>query len=286
MDASQILRIPSTACVFELYLDPSEVSEADKIFIEILETYQPSGTKRGNVAVLGRDGWMVEEAYLENRGTIEGKVNFYIECKNRHSHYQGELLAFPIDSSMTAEDIQGATITKLNAAGDAWLFYHDHPATHHDHLLAVDAAVMALFQPVMDAAQHKVAMATNAVVLGQADTKYQALSAFRDETLKAAQTAEKAHHLGHFAQNPATDQGHVHSAVRIALNAAKTAFAASPEKIAQYRLITTEAVSLISRMSAPHTPETRWAKAARIAAEEKAKKDAAAEGAGDGSSGS
>ena len=47
------------------------------------------------------------------------------------------------------------------------------------------------------------------------------------------------------------------------------------QRLPQYRMISAEAVALISKFSNPHAPETRWERVARIAAEEKAKKEAA-----------
>ena len=175
---------------------------------------------------------------------------------------------------MRREDIDGATIIKPNEDDTGWLFYHDLAHAHHDHLLQVDAALVALFQPLIEAALYKIVTATNAVASGKVDAKYQALVAFRDQAIKDAQAVEKAHLLGHHARETEPEQGHIHNAVRLALSSAKTAFAATTEKAAQYRLISTEAAALISRMADPHTPETRWDRVARIAREEAAKKAA------------
>ena len=239
----------------------SNVSESDYYFAE-----PPFGESFGKIVVRLEGKWNVISGSVEKRS-----YGVKINCED---DFGADYVAAPIDPRMTEADINGATRVEANADNTGWLFFHDHESSHHDHLLSVDAAVAALFQPLVDAALYKVATATNAVALGKVDAKYKALIAFRDEVIASAQTAEKAHHIGHFVQTHPPNQGHVHNAVRLALTAAKVAFAASPEKAAQYRLISTEASALIARMNDPHTPETRWDKAARIAAEEKAKKAA------------
>ena len=252
-------------CLFDHYFTPDEgaLIDSDDYYFSVPE----SGQDYGKIVVSIEGDWHIES------GKVEKSTEYTaISC---YESIGADRLAFPIDPRMTEADITGATRVEANATNDGWLFFHDHESSHHDHLLAVDAAVAALFQPLVDAALYKVATATNAVALGKVDAKYKALIAFRDEVVASAQAAEKAHHVGHFVQTHPPEQGHVHKAVRLALSAAKVAFAASPEKAAQYRLISMEAAELITRMGKPHAPETRWDKAARIAAEEAAKKKAA-----------
>ena len=226
------------------------------------------------VVVLEGNRWQIEKAKI-TKGYHSTEGHFYrIYC----AHGRGaSLLAFPIDPRMTEEFINGATIHKTNASNDGWLFYHDHPGSHHNHLLSVRAAVVALFQEYVDSALHKVASATNDHTRRTVNSKYAALIAFRHTVQQTAQATEKAHTLGHYAQNLDAAEGHVHKAVRLAVSAAKVEWAKTPAQLAKYRLIATEVGEIITALATPHAPETPWDKAARIAAEEAAKKKAAAQ---------
>lgn len=207
-----------------------------------------------------------------------GSIRFF--CHRDHILADGDILAFPIDSRMTIADIQGASEAYLNVGETAWLFRHSRAGLHHDHLLAVRAAVVALFQPAIDNAIVKLVTTGNASTRALRKKLVDNLTAYRDSVIAAADAAEREHALGCYVQPADPDLGHVHKAVRDGMTATKRAWGATPAKLAQYRAIASLVSPLATAMQTPHAPQTRWEQAAATAAAKKA----STESDGDGSS--
>ena len=228
--------------------------------------------KHGYIAVKSGNIWGLEDAlmvYDPSSGLVT------LECQELDARSG---IAFPIDPVIDFMDIIGATNIYPNADHTAWLFRHESQGHRHDHLLAVRSAVVGLFQPALDNINLKALEARSAARANRIE-KFLLLCQFRDDVIEAAETAEKAHHLGYHAQTPYPpfpEEGHVHSAINVAMSAAKTAWSATPPKAAEYAKITSDVAPLLAYTTAPHNPETRWEKAARIEAEAKAKAEAEA----------
>ena len=176
------------------------------------------------------------------------------------------------DSSMTAEDVEGATIMKLSDDGDGWIFQHSEAGVHHDHIIHLRNSVNSLFSPYLEALTIKRFEATNKVARGRVETKYSNLCEFRDAVVKEGIKVEQSRHLGWYVQNEDPAIGHLHASIKAALAAQKLAYAATPTLAAKYRNISDVAAEIIAEMATPHTVKHR----AVIAAEEAAKKAAEA----------
>ena len=78
---------------------------------------------------------------------------------------------------------------------------------------------------------------------------------------------------GHYKRNEHVDEGHVWRITRTSLNQIKNAWNTSIEKSAMYRTITSEVVPILAEMNTPFSPETRWERVARLAAEAAAEEE-------------
>lgn len=181
-------------------------------------------------------------------------------------------VAYPIDPAMTREDIEGATEIEPNSDNTGWLFFHGDKGKHHDHLLTVQSATIALFQPYLDQidVKWKQAIAIPATA-GPLVTRYANLCEYRDDVIAAALEAEKKQLHGHFVRNEHPEVGHVHAAIKAGLSATKLKWGASQSLLTKYTTISREHEAVTLQLATPHEPETRWARVARIEAEKKAK---------------
>lgn len=190
-----------------------------------------------------------------------------------HPYGMNEHLFYPIDPRIEAIDVDGAVRAYRNNTNDGWLFEHTNEGQHHDHFLRAEDCAIVRFQPAIDGLDIKEREATNGPAKQAALARYKNLVAFRDAVATAIVAAEKTEHLGHFVQvDP--EVGHVHDAVRQAIRATKAKWAESTTDLARYRTIAGFVTPITRTLSTPHKPETRWDKAARLAAEAKRKADA------------
>lgn len=193
----------------------------------------------------------------------------------------GDQLAFPIDPRMTEKDIEGAAEAYLNETGTAWLFRHSRAGIHHDHLLAVRAAVVGLFQPLINGATVKMDATTNMATKATRRKLRDALIDYCDLVIEEADKAERKHPLGCYVQPADPDVGHVHVAIRKGMTAAKAEWGKTPALLARYRVISALVAPLATSLASPHTPQTRW----EIAAAAEAAKKAAEASSDDSTSG-
>lgn len=227
-----------------------------------------------------RGPWTLEEMYY----SYGQNNNVALTCREHLSRPMTRL-AYPIDRSMTAEDIEGATHIEANPANDGWIFKHGTSARHQKHLIDVRNAVMAFFGPAIESADLKwkeaIDAGVNTATRIPIRQKLATLCAYRDDVLAAAIKAAEEHLHGHFVRGEHPEVDHVHAEVKAALSATKTKWAADPTILARYGTIRAEAVAITKLLAEPHEPETRAERAARIKAEKKAKEAEAQESNGD-----
>lgn len=222
----------------------------------------------------------VVQAYLSHsEGSEYSHLTMNPTGVSIHQHPQIEEVSIihrPIDPRIRVVDVHKATRAYQNADRTAWLFEHCNPGEHHDHYLSAEDVLISRFQLFIDNADLKEREAPSGPTKIAALNKLKNLLAFRNDAIYAIVEAEKAEHLGHFAQTD-PEVGHVHDAVRLAINATKNKWAASPASLTRYRTIVESIREISKRLAMPHTPETRWDKEARLERERKAAEAAANE---------
>lgn len=194
-----------------------------------------------------------------------------MHCRDFHSRPLMTHIAYPLDPNMTAEDIDGATELKGNAANDGWLFFHGTAARHQKHLIDVRKAVIAYFEPYVSAVDLKWKQALSVPATAtQLLAKLEILLAYRADVVAAADSFERLYVHGHFVRNPHPKVDHVHRALVAALSSVKLKWSADSAMVAKYRIIRDEVIAVTRELATPHVPETRAERAARLAAEKKA----------------
>lgn len=188
-------------------------------------------------------------------------------------------LAYPVDPGLTREDIEGATELQANADNTGWLFFHGSNAPNQGHLIDVRKAVMAYFEPQLSAVDLKWKQAlSEPATAARLLTKLETLLAYRADVVAAADSAERLLPHGHFVRNPHPETDHVHRALVAALSSVKFKWNADSTRAAKYRTIREEVIAVTRELAKPHTPETLWARRARLAAAKKAADAADAQG--------
>lgn len=186
----------------------------------------------------------------------------------------------PVDSRMTAEDIEGATYAL--DTGTAWLFAHCSP--HEQVDLAAEARSFAVeqFGLAIARAQVKVHMATNATVKAAAVAKVSALADFAEAVGASVHATVTGAELGHYHRNPHNDHKR-----DLAVEAIAAVLADWKEKaltvtaIGEKRgRVTADAAAVSTALAKTHTIEWRHERAARLEAEAKAKAKEAEASAG------
>ena len=217
-----------------------------------------------HVAVKDQNHWQVVKA---SAGFNVGSLSL------RPNHGESfDLLAFPVDPRMTAEDINGATHIFANADNTGWLFSHASPANHHDHEITLMAGIDGVFQPLFRQYHVDVITGANLNIKQRATALYALLSQFYGEVINLARKNARAVVLGHRHKTLHPEEGHLHSEIKTAFEATKTKWLADRATDAT-KLAT--AFTYIGTVLTIPTPETRWDKAARLEAEAKKKKAAA-----------
>ena len=169
-----------------------------------------------------------------------------------HVSKYGTVLYTPIHSSMTYDDIEGATHAVDD--GTHWHFYHGWKSEHQDFLLQLDAVIVGLFQPTIDSAMSKIVMATRPAVKTIAETKYKSLIKYRNDILDEAAKASKKIHMGYYGKNKHSDEGHLHAHIREAVAAVKLDWATNNQT--DWRNVSAFATALGNTLANPHVPLT------------------------------
>ena len=221
----------------------------------------------GDAAVRIDGVWKVERIRVYGGGTRFGNDNAIVSCQT-HSTSQYRELASGLDPRVTQEDVEGAAGIYLNDDDDGWLFFHTKAGAHHDHELALAAAIEAVFQPVFRQYQVDQLTGKTTEAKNRAQERFVLLSAFYGEVLAQARTIARNAHLGERHKDPHPETGHVSAELAQAFAVVKTKWEA--DRVADMTKLG-PAMIYVQGVIRPHSPETRWERAARIAAEAKKK---------------
>lgn len=186
----------------------------------------------------------------------------------------------PIAPGTTLADVDGATHAYDD--GTYWHFAHSTPGEHHDLEALVEALLIAHFQPRVNRAVQAVAIAGDTTTRTLANNYLDALNGLLESVLDHAEKTVRALTLGeHRRESPEKDNNRAVAvaSVRAALAATRTAAADNPVLRYQVPALEAACTAVVTELTATPTIETRTQRAARLAAEAKAK--AAAEASGD-----
>ena len=215
-----------------------------------------------NYHVVIWNGHQFEVAVARYRTYPEAKSTIVIikdEAEFRGSIY------YPTDPRTIAADWHGCQKAKPNADGTAWLPDWDKD-TMIDYEEELQDAAIARFQNRIDGAQIKINESTNSVVRSQTIATHRSLVGFRNDVVAAVVEWCQNLHIGWQEQNP--HEAHLHLPILNAINA--TALDWQTNHAVEYGRISGTVAGIIKDLSKPHAYETRWDKAARLAAEAKA----------------
>ena len=184
----------------------------------------------------------------------------------------------PIHSSMTAEDIEGATYAHDD--GTHWHFAHCSPHEQVSLAATVKVFAEAAFEVAITSALIKIHEATNVPVKATAVTKASALVKFAEAVGNAAYKVIVDADLGHWHRNPHHD--HNRDVTVLAIDSVLAAWAEAGKTDKALRqdraAVLAAATGIKAGLETEHTIEWRPARVARLAAEKKAA-EAAAEAA-------
>ena len=190
----------------------------------------------------------------------------------------------PIDPSMTADDIEGATYP--HDTGTHWLFAHCSPGEQIDFAAEARTYATQQFAMAIAKAQVKADEATNATLKARAVAKVSALVDFAEAVGASAYATVVGATLGHYHRDPHHD--HKRDLAVDAIAAALADWkkrALTDTAIATARShVTTDAAAVSTALTETHTIEWRHERAAREEAAKKAR-EAAAEAETETSSG-
>ena len=228
--------------------------------------------ERGWVAVLSTLDryWFIADAAVR----INHQSYYKAIAIDANTASQGcDKIAFGIDSRMTAEDINGATRIYKNEANTGWLFAHSNTGHHADHEINLMAGIDGIMQPMFRQYHVDVIMGANITAKERAANQYKLLSLFYGEVVGLARKNARSKHLGERHRDPHPENGHIHSEIKVAYEVTKTEW--ETNRAADVALLTGAFTFITTALTIPN-PETRWEKAARLAAEAKKKADAEA----------
>ena len=232
---------------------------------------------RGWIAVKRNHTWDVEDADIRPESNPE---SFHIACI--HWKQDANDLAFPIDPRINRQDIEGATKIFPNTTNDGWLFSHAEVSHHHERIIQLEAVMYTLFE---DLVHNKLDSVLKAVIghnnprprLGTellynysaqsgSFSDYSNVIDFRKECIKRCGELEKLLHVGQHVQE---DDLYLKHQLARAIKQAKAVWKADTDNARRFAGIESQVDAIIARIETEHEIETRWEKAARIAAEKK-----------------
>ena len=181
----------------------------------------------------------------------------------------------PVDPSMTFADVEGATYA--HDTGTHWQFAHCSPDEQVDFAALARTYAVQQFFPAITRVQAKIAMATNATARAALVGKLGALLDFATAVGEAVYETVIGETLGHWHRNPHHDHRRDLAVAAIASVLAEWKKAGLTDQAAAARRlnVTTDAAKVTTALTETHTIEWRHARAARLAAEAKAKEAAA-----------
>lgn len=194
---------------------------------------------------------------------------------------------FPIHSSMTKEDIEGAT--RAWDDGTHWHFSHATAAEHHEFAEFCEAMALSTIQPVLnDRIERYMVATTDGPIQVAARAEFQAWRAFAETTQEFARKYALAEPLGHWERN--RDLHHARNIVGRAMAGTLNKWGAAPADASEhnyYQKVNKEASKMaLALQQAPSETIKPWpTHRAEVAAAEAAKKAKEAEDAADDTSG-
>ena len=178
-------------------------------------------------------------------------------------------LYYPVDSAMTAVDINGAESAEPNSTNTGWTFRHTRDGSHHDHELAVESAIEVRFQKYINTSLVKRLDATTGTKRERIRKYNHLLEFFNDAMLRARANARKRH-LGYMHQNPHPTKGHVWEDSRQAILDTQMQWTTDKSKKQAWRDVSETVGKVVAELHHP-TIRTRWEIAAAEAAAKKKK---------------
>lgn len=293
MISPTIITVPIfSAASFSPQIPANYAPTENDFIVQSLGTTTRENKTLGWVALKHSNKWFIEESYI-----YIGKTSAFIEYE---SQIKSDAFAYPIDPSMTRQDIEGATEIYPNATNTGWLFAHATEEDHHERVILLEAIMHTLFE---DEVHSKLEDVLKKVVGSdnpspQAGTallynynsqfgslsNYSNLVEFRKECVKWCSEVEKLLHVGQHIQE--SDHRLKHQLVR-AIKQAKLIWKADTGKARNLATIESQVDAIIARVEADHEIDTRWVKAEKRAKAEAARKAAEAAAAeGDDGNGS
>lgn len=211
--------------------------------------------------------WHISQSRLYIR-TSNGR--WYSECDGTHA---ADAMAYPIDPTMTREDIEGATRIEPNDDNTGWLFFHASAGHHKDHEVAVMAGIEGYFSPPARQFQVDAILAGDDSARTLAKQRQVLWAEYYGQVVSAARTIARAAHLGKRHKDPHPEDGHVASDIRAALAQVKAKWTTTR---ADHLTKLATAIRYVDRGLAIPNPETPWDERARLKRE--AAEQAAQEG--------
>ena len=178
----------------------------------------------GFIAVLSDRKWLVKEVDFSRT-----HQSLFFFCRETE-HIQMDAMAYPIDPSMTRDDIEGDSFPEANAAGTAWLFKHTRPGTHDDFERILHAIAVATFSGQMEAVILKCITATNRTAKRTAQRRVASWQTLRADVIAEAKKIHRANVLGHYHRDPHPSTGHYYAILSAAVSSVKAKWKAAVPK--------------------------------------------------------
>ena len=231
----------------------------------------PPGLDSDYLGIVGHmivwNGHEFEAVFADSWSRAVESPPYWVRPRVQHyddsPHENSMLMYYPIDPRMTLEDAKGATIAYPNETNTGWMFTHCDNDAMVDYEKELAAAVIGEFAESIDAAQVKVNESTNATIRAKAVSNHRTLVEFRDAVVESVVTWARTLHIGWQEQNP--HEAHIHLPVLRAIESVTTTW--QTDRSTDYSKVSAKVAAIIKGLAKPHTYETRWDKATRIAAE-------------------
>lgn len=179
---------------------------------------------------------------------------------------------YPIDPRMEEIDVHGATIAYPNEDNTGWLFAHTDEGTHHDYELTLLAAIEGVIQPYLRGWMADM-FASSTDDDSMTQEKFSLLSKFYGEVNGEARKIARSVYLGEREQKAHPKEGWLDRDITAAVAAVKAHW--TEDHTADLKKIA-DRIRFVEYSLIMPSPETRWAREARLEAERKAAEAAAA----------
>ena len=226
----------------------------------------PGGTaeKCKVVAWNGHAFEVLDNMTVDIEGEDETHTLAAIYWKDHIPHEYIMTLHYPVAPQTQESDWKNAIKAELNAAGTAWEPVWDD-GDHHDYEEALIGAARNRFSGVVTAARIKTTETTNAATLKSARLVLTSIENFQEEVERELLAHARNLPLGYLLQNP--HESHIRAPLRRAIGAVSTRWQSGTALQQAAHRAAGEKVGQVLRELRDHTYETRWGRAARLAAE-------------------